>query len=953
MNSGIKKQSVLCFLLVPATLIASALPVAAIEAERLRIQRKEVFDFTQKPVVTRAGDKVTVSFAVKDFCDATVAIVDERGRIVRHLASGVLGGNAPEPFRKDSLKQTVVWDGKDEIGRYIDDKDSLVVRVSLGLRARMERTLYWSPHKLVDGSPILLAPAPEGVYGFFKGLGDQLRLFDHDGYYVRTLYPFPREHLQAVRGLKWQTYPPDDERLPSKLNDTNQDTLFPSEGFAAVTVGKDHVYLIGNTVARIAKPGSGKTTMLNGPSLNIEQEWRKREFSYAPHAAALSPDGRWLFLTAYRGKGAHTGWYDLPADYLPCVTRMPADLSKPPEIIVGSMTLDRSRKPSEPPPGSVLANPTAIACDKAGRLYVTDLARDALFVFSPDGKLLSRADVDWAMRVQVAPQTGEIWAMGWRLRTAWTLLRDRRIKPWEGMKPREWKTVLHRFPPYKEGAPLKAAQRVLIPAGRRINQDWSHEAVVDVFHSEPRVWFSHANDRANRRTSCLLPSVQIFRVESRKVSAVRRFLEDASGALADPRPVRFGRPRLWVNPANNRLYQGLMTHPTVVACKSFYQVVVIDPETGANHIEQMPTDPEDLGFDWEGRAYLRTFNAISRFDTRTWREVPFDYGDERKVNHGQGGGGERPYDAASAITLPSVIGGMFHMGGMGVAPDGTVAVSCINPKHSGIDSRVKPKNVHGNVASKPYMPPIYPGRNPGWETHIFDKHGKLVQADVTPGIGVSNYLQIDREGYVYILCAGTPYLDGKKYFNGRGCTLIKLKPGKMKCLTPGGIIKLPKAQWPKRPYDMTRPNMWVEGAEWLFGPVGADRHYGSGGKCSCYVNGRFALDYYGRSFAPEVDRFRVVVLDTNGNVVLRIGRYGNVDDGLPLVVPDPSLAGKQGRQPPNPRSIGGDEVAIMHCMNLAVHTDNRLFLADIGNQCIRSVKLGYHAEETMVLKEAK
>jgi len=56
---------------------------------------------------------------------------------------------------------------------------------------------------------------------------------------------------------------------------------------------------------------------------------------------------------------------------------------------------------------------------------------------------------------------------------------------------------------------------------------------------------------------------------------------------------------------------------------------------------------------------------------------------------------------------------------------------------------------------------------------------------------------------------------------------------------------------------------------------------------------------------------------------------------------------------PRGSSIGGDETAIMHAMNVAVHTDRRFFLADIGNQCIRSVKLGYHAEEKVALKGAK
>ena len=44
--------------------------------------------------------------------------------------------NAPPPFRRNSLAQTVVWDGKDDRGRYVDDKPRCVVRVSLGLKPR-------------------------------------------------------------------------------------------------------------------------------------------------------------------------------------------------------------------------------------------------------------------------------------------------------------------------------------------------------------------------------------------------------------------------------------------------------------------------------------------------------------------------------------------------------------------------------------------------------------------------------------------------------------------------------------------------------------------------------------------------------------------------------------------------------------------------------------------------
>ena len=93
--------------------------VGADVPEELRVKRQAVFEFTRKPVVTRDGDAFTIAFTAKAFCDVTVAVENASGRIVRHLASGVLGGNAPAPFQRNALEQTVVWDGKDGSGHAV------------------------------------------------------------------------------------------------------------------------------------------------------------------------------------------------------------------------------------------------------------------------------------------------------------------------------------------------------------------------------------------------------------------------------------------------------------------------------------------------------------------------------------------------------------------------------------------------------------------------------------------------------------------------------------------------------------------------------------------------------------------------------------------------------------------------------------------------------------------
>ena len=194
--------------------------------DEFKVKREGPFEFAQKPRVTRDGDKVTITFTSKASCDATVAIENTEGQIVRHLASGVLGKNAPAPFKKNSKAQTLVWDGKDDAGKYVDDKDSITVRVSLGLKPRFERTLFWSPKKRSTVHTPLVAASPEGVYVYDGGAVDHLRLFSHDGEYVRTAYPFPAASVGKIEGLRRHAFPHDGKTLPLK-GGFHQATLLP------------------------------------------------------------------------------------------------------------------------------------------------------------------------------------------------------------------------------------------------------------------------------------------------------------------------------------------------------------------------------------------------------------------------------------------------------------------------------------------------------------------------------------------------------------------------------------------------------------------------------------------------------------------------------------------------------------------------------------------------------
>ncbi len=138
-------------------------------------------------------------------CDATVAVVDREGRVVRHLASGVLGKNAPYPFRQGSLGQTIEWDGTDDMGQTVPEGCS--VRVSLGLKPVVERNILWDAysHKLgfagftkkKGDTDLLVAKGNDGTVYVASHVGSSNARYDTD-YWARTFIPANTVHSVMV-----------------------------------------------------------------------------------------------------------------------------------------------------------------------------------------------------------------------------------------------------------------------------------------------------------------------------------------------------------------------------------------------------------------------------------------------------------------------------------------------------------------------------------------------------------------------------------------------------------------------------------------------------------------------------------------------------------------------------------------------------------------------------------
>lgn len=189
--------------------------------------------FVAGPTAKRSGDKTLISFAVSVKTDVEVAILDARGRMVRHLAAGVLGGeNPPPPPLKAGLSQSLEWDGKDDYGKPSADPAALAVRVRAGMGASLESAVGGDPYafyskEMGQGDHAAwritgLEAKPDGsvyVMGNANNYGPPaLRQYDARGLYRRTLFPIPAgKPIEDVKG--WGVNIRPDGTYSPKYND--------------------------------------------------------------------------------------------------------------------------------------------------------------------------------------------------------------------------------------------------------------------------------------------------------------------------------------------------------------------------------------------------------------------------------------------------------------------------------------------------------------------------------------------------------------------------------------------------------------------------------------------------------------------------------------------------------------------------------------------------------------
>lgn len=359
-----------------------------------------------KPTVQKVGDGAKVSFVLSAPNDVEIAVLDAQGRIVRHLAAGVLGGERPPPAPlRPRLDQELFWDGKDGAGSPAHG-GPFKFRIRAGMQAEFDG--FPVSHPSWIGELRGLTVGPEGelyVYSSLvfshRGSSRCLQVFTKSGEYLRTIMPPPA-------GLSR------DRVLPFGFLDTGEDGFYPRNYFG--TWPEFYPGAVGQLSHRLTP--DGKLLLFDhleiallatdgGAADNTFRRgyWRGTQPSHytVPRyfACLTSPDGKFLYLSGLCSAKERSG-KDTDAFPAGRVYRMANDQNSAMEKWLDLGGDNRS------PHGSTIAGAD---CDREGNLLVCDWAHDKVRVFSPDGAEIGGFSVEGPELVVCNRKTGAVYVL--------------------------------------------------------------------------------------------------------------------------------------------------------------------------------------------------------------------------------------------------------------------------------------------------------------------------------------------------------------------------------------------------------------------------------------------------------------------------------------------------------------------------------------------------------------
>lgn len=767
----------------------------------------------------------SVAFEPNRFADVEVAVLDPAGKVVRHLAAGVLGKNPPPPLQPDACRQKIAWDGRDDDGLPVPQSRKCTFRVRAGMSVRLDRLVGGDPYAYFsaemphgDHSPWGingLELKPDGkvyVLGHSSTLGPPaLRRYDLLGNYLGTVFPPPAGRpVESMRGWGLNlrpdgTYTPKFNRLTDpSLSTTILDTgtggmarLFPNPdphhlsvwqtGFGGASFT---LQSFGTDGSLPAKPAAAFLTgkLVEKPAMPFGPVAPGAHLAHAligPVFTCFAPDGKHFYLSGIFAAKTLYGsikeidkdgvWRDGQVWKVDRATRTARVFFALDSKEVAAASRDR-----ESPIGGrhSYAALHGVAVDGEGRVFLCDRLNQRILVLDDQAKILRVIPVRHPDAVALGPRLGSLYVT--------TRIGDERTG--------RGHVDLLKFTDWRRDTKPAVSLRVS-ETGYTGHHKHSH-LVVGGTAQETILWVAYTET-----------PVRIYRDDGTSLALVKDFLErkDAQRCL--------GFDRIEVDPATDAVF--VLDDHTAVWRVSDWK----DPR-----FDKLPLKTASIALDPRRRhLYIRTLadgsssysvGKVARYHLDRPGYPPADFG-----------------DAGTNRLTPAFHHEWCFTGngdkGFAVAPNGNVAV--VGDPKDGL------RLFHGTAAKLP------------WQA--------LKIADLPT---LAGGIRFDRSGNLYV-----GYLDRKPTalpagfekdrYSGMLARIHKFAP--TGSLEIGNLFPtVPKG--PTRSYDVH------------FGAFDAD----------CIVRSpRFALDGFGRLHVPTNILPQVVILDDAGNEILRFGTYGNRD----------------------------------------------------------------------------
>ncbi|MCX7804443.1 MAG: hypothetical protein N3A38_04550 [Planctomycetota bacterium] len=853
--------------------------------------------FARRPAVAKDGEKIRISFAVSAPTDVEVAVVDKDGNVANHLAAGVLGGPNPPPEPlKPGLEQELVWDGKDDDGKPVAGPVRILVRA--GMKPEFDGFLLYNPH---DTGPILsVAAGPGGrIYVFHKhstanyNMGSHdIKIYDHDGRYVRTLKPYPAD-MPPERLKTIGVFQDEEGRLVPRIFNWEQLNFYPDahlsrgrsmpdEAMPAVD-SRGNVYWIAGGVwgklgpllmALEADGGSGRDPFV-GKRILPQIENLNLSSTYpapgeAPHLA-VSGDDRYVYVSGLRRAGKE-------GSPVPCVFRVDTATLAGGEAFAG--------KPEEQgKEGALLTAPAGIAV-AGGLLYVADVGADRVAVFSEkDGSFAGQISVPKPTGVGADPETGAVYVLSCAANPPSLI----RFDGYRGAKE------LYRTTLPKGGG----AYRIAAGFGKRAD------------------------------------GVRTARIWMPAVSYGPGFycIEDAGGKfehLGDPRPVGKDHPPSAAGPRDLRvdrmrgeLYVKISGERWFRIHEKTGKIESLGPLEGLT----MSDKGTELAVCPDGTLITHSYAMGLMRWTRDGKRLPWE---GRGDNRGNWGGmmtfqlnylavrGDEIYVIPPGHYLKNVKDWRFttlNVFGMDQKEKRTAIWQLTRGSIPRVDRR-------GNIYIASMMKP--PGRV--WPD-FFD--GKLGPPEKIGGFSPEYWYS-----YMYGGIAKFPP-EGGAIWHKEGEI-----PASAIGQPPPELLKKPKIEIGYMYYNRHLEKGYLQNAMWFrfgFSPYSETYPIGTP-TCMCEGAG-FDVDGWGRVFFPNLGQFRVEVIDNNSNFIGKFGAYGNEGS-----LGNGKVAGgamREGRaKGPHP------DIPLAWPSYVAV-SDTHAYVNDTLNRRVARVRLGWRAGESL------